>query len=1633
QLVSLHPLKPLLPASGLVLAISPAYSPYPSSIPLVLRFRTKLPPRILGIGCKRLAFDASACSHPPNPKGIIDIQEELTILASHPIDPQSIRVRVEPEPQGLSIHALSSQIAIRGEWEPDRLYEIRVEKLRTTDGVELPPLRPFAVRSRGQPPQIHAPSGFYTVEQSAPYTLPFRGIHLDNAKAFLRPVGPGEEHLALLRPQAFVSAHGKHQVIAIRSEEARANRWGKGSIDLQPYGTPIAISLSATGSLEKGDVITSILQNTDCSISAIGTPNGVILWVTSIENGSPIHDVEIEVRSDEGNTIGRAKTNQAGIAWIPCDCKHRPGLVIIASKGGERTLLRFDPRRATSASLLGFESEEPPQELDDLRASLWTDRSIYRPGDRLRWAAFIRKVKGVEISSLAQGMQIQAQLWNSSTHVPFLSRDFVIGKDGAISSEFDLPNNSPLGEWTIRILAKGKELPLGSRSFEVKDFAEPKMRVDITLKEKKRMWKVGERVAIQVGARYLFGAPASRAQLHWSVIASGPAQAPERWKEYTFSPLQPPSLFEPLNEGNSQLSTEGEAALEVPLLKFSPRRMRYKLAVEVTDALGVSQSAEEELIVRPAPYEVGLRVLSPFVERSNPIVAEVIAIDEKEEPVDGIEVPVEIMRLDEGQEYGDGVLSAQELLVKRCLLRTKKEAVRCEHTPKDGGRYRIIAKGPDGLIAEQIVYVMGEGTVPPGDHPTKRIVLSMEKSEYVVGEKARITFENPWPKAQALLLWPDSNGSLYQTKAVGNGVQAIEFEVHPSMVPNGRALLLLVCPKGNTSTPPQFPELRLGGVEFRVRPPIPTLSLSIERGSEEGKPGETRSLKVLVRDERGKPVRNAFVSVWAVDEGVVRIGRDTPPQVMRSLFRRKSSEFYVQDLRSTLLSRFVTVIEPSPSGDGDEIEGGASPASMVQEAFEPTVLWSPLLKSDGNGEVVVPFVLPSRIGEYRIFAHALADEKGEGAATSSVVVSEDLLIQPHIPPFVTEGDTFFARFRVVNRMASPASIAAEILVDGKGEARSIWQGQLKIPGLGEQMVSAAFHAQSPDAIRVVMRAKGASHLVESAQGVFVKPRAISNRSAIVVGGKGKEAIEIALPKEAVGGVIRLWAGHHPFVKAISTFDKVREAFVPLFEESVAVILGASALDKLGMWGDGGDLARREREASLKDAIDTLLRHELPNGAFSLDEGRDREPDIQATLLALLALSELESSPELSKAFSIKSHLEAGMGFLKQAIDEPTWWWGELNEGHRALAWRLLARANALPSKAKEEAFSQRVSASPATLVHMAWLFPHRSFERKAIVELAIERFNKLAQEPYGEWGRNGSPPPYTNKVLLALITEAIAQTPSLNGRLTEFLRQLILAEGEATPYELAWIMRTYGGIGDALRLGGSGPEIGLRFDGRAITPTVNAMHITFELPFDWLKGGPHHLEAHGKKDMPLFVAMDGVWELPLSEADREARGRGVILHRIFETPEGLPLPSGSRIPLGSLVRVRLFSVLSEPITDSFTLRDPHGGGFAPSEFGAPPIDRDLEAIIRAGGLSDQDPRARLARLSQDRILRRAHNWESSVYHLNPSTELTECTYLLRAAHPGRFTVLPAEIRSQNNPKPIARSALAEFEVVADSK
>ncbi len=983
----------------------------------------------------------------------------------------------------------SDHFTLESKMNPRTRYAISVDTaMRDVFGQKLRgnPAAGFATTPYA--PSIQYPYGRLVVERNGYGTLAIQHINIDTlvteiaavpaameAKCLGRSpwsIGPLWDSIssrATTRRIAVRGAPDKAHVTAIKLPLADASKPGSPTL----YAVRVSSGIADTSAHDERARI-ALVQVTDLGVHAkIGVGEGVV-WVTGVADGKPRAGAAITLYDAAGKSIATGITGADGTARLSGYGAATAVVDTTSVEEGDGEGGSFEGYVAAKLGvdravigISGYDADLSPWQFDVYQASesdrlgvsgaVFTERGIYRPGEKLYAKAIIRSGSLGALTAPARGDSVK---WifkgregdeSSETLAEAVTQTSAFGTS---DYAFTIPSGVALGTFALEVQGhrEGKWVPLATTDYKIAEYRPPEFLVDMTVDTSAARFP-GETARATVSARYLFGAPMGRAVLSWQArsapVSSWSLSIPNTdgftigesgfWWEDSPRQHQSVDVFE---SGRDTLDASGQRTLRIKLPATQKGRAALvTISATVTDVNRQASGASQSVTVHPASFYIGAKPLGKnyFWSVGNQEHVGVIAVTPKGERLSGIKVTGAIVRREWHQaqrqrngadeSIGEWVMDT----VARCSVTTTADAMPCDITPKSGGTYFVTfrAKDAKGRTVSTTLYrwAVGKDWVPWNDENKFKMDVIPDRTRYAVGDTATVLLASPFTGAEAWITI-EREGLIEQRRMVlTSGSTSLKIPITEAFVPNAFVGVLVVrgrtAPPGNIEDPGR-PTIRVGYAELRVTPEIKRLAVNVSPLADEYRPGDSARVRVQVRDARGAGQR-AEVTLWAVDEGVLSLTGYKTPNPIDLLYRERG-------LGLRLASNLVSVAPQIPEGEKGQREpgggGGAAAADILRSQFKSTAFWIGSAITEASGTVTVAAKLPDNLTTFRVMAVAVTQGDRYGSGQSPMLVTRPLVARPALPRIVRAGDEFIAGTVVNSRAGGTPTVRVDATATG---------------------------------------------------------------------------------------------------------------------------------------------------------------------------------------------------------------------------------------------------------------------------------------------------------------------------------------------------------------------------------------------------------------------------------------------------------------------------------------------------------------------------------------------------------------------------------------------------------------------------
>lgn len=803
----------------------------------------------------------------------------------------------------------------------------------------------------------------------------------------------------------------------------------------------------------------AMIQLTDLGLVWKTSDEQVDVHVFSHVTGLPMAGAVVKVASDENEALDEGITDASGLAHLKRNAK------------AEWVLVQFedDLHAVNLKQNVPLYSFHLPDVCADstpgLRAMLFSDRDVYRPGETLHLKALMR-----DWSGKGPGIPTDITNWLTVTDAryhPILQTNLVFNAMGGADLDIALPSG-PRGEYQAQLSLRHRStapvapsvpaVPLFftgyscERNFRVEEHQPNAFEILLPARPE---YAADEKISLPLSARYLFGRSLNHAQVTWTLITSDSGFDPDGFGEFVFRRTDDggssePESFSRVLSGKGTLDAAAPLLIEpeVPLRTHSPGPSEAALRVEVTDLNQQTLTHRTEFVRHSSDFYLGLRRPANVVATGEVAGIEVAAVGANGKPWhDTVKARIKLDRIEwqTVRMMGAGRIARYHSEYLRTNVLEREIEILPAKAPADGGEVHgmnipgilltnagdhvleITATDASGRkVASSIRFSVSAPSEDTGWNYRNdaQVVLKPDQSQYAPGQTATILVETPINGTALVTVERETVLRSFVTRIEGNA-PSIQVPIETGDFPNVFVSVMLV--RGSEACPREVkePEYRVGYCQINVRDPLRQLDVTVIPGATNHLPAETVSLSVAVTDKLGAPVPDAEVVLYAVDEGVLSLTDYEEPDPFAFFYKPRGLRVQSGISLPALLTEDLEDMHYHNKG----YLGGGGGIERVRSRFQTCAFWNATLRTDATGRIAASFPAPDSMTRYRVIAVAHTADSRFGHAHSAFSVSKPLMIEPALPRFANITDRIVARAVVMNQTAATGDVSVTLDLD----------------------------------------------------------------------------------------------------------------------------------------------------------------------------------------------------------------------------------------------------------------------------------------------------------------------------------------------------------------------------------------------------------------------------------------------------------------------------------------------------------------------------------------------------------------------------------------------------------------------------
>ena len=801
--------------------------------------------------------------------------------------------------------------------------------------------------------------------------------------------------------------------------------------------------------------------------------------VVNATDGQPIAGAKIElyekdydVKMDKYKRLVHARltTDENGEAYF----KNVDGNILISTNTDKFTPAKYIYLSRTRY----FERKD-----DKIEHQLFTDRCIYRPGQRVHATAVSHVVKkGLDASVPGKSMELKFILrdanWKQVAEQKATTDEY-----GTASVDFELPKEGPTGLYSISVNGQATEY------VRVEEYKRPTFEITFPKVNEKYNW--GDTVVVKASAKTYAGVPVQGAKVEYQVTRRNQLWW---WGAGSAGQLVKTDSCVTREDGTFDVEIPLEASLsgkdEADMSDFmrKARFFNFEVSAIVTDISGESHEGVMSLPLGTKPTILSVNLPKrieadslktvTFAYRNAsgmPISSRLkYRIDKGEWKDAEANAPVSMAVLPSGVHEMEAICG-QDTLQQKFTLFSMKDTHPVEPTaewyyqtaktfPRDGKPVYIqVGSSENGA---HIVYsiIAGNKLLEKGAWELGDSIVTLPftyKEEYASGIVLNYSFvkqgkcytrmmsiARPLPEKKLNIAWKTFRNRL----TPGQKEEWTLKITTPDGKPTKAQLMSVLYDKSLDQIAPHFWNFSLGFYQslpncywkhnltfrsFYLNGVYPTKYYDEKQLDVDKFDGKYFSYYAYMQAvELSKLERSSGGTVEAV-----RIEKDELVKEEGRVLKIRGSKMTRVGAAAPSANKVFDVVEEMP-----QFVGGSGPDAgqfldkvQVRENLNETAFFYPALESDNQGNVAINFTLPESVTTWKFMGLAHDKEMRNGLLVDEAVAQKTVMVQPNMPRFLREGDKAIIVVKLFNTSDKKVQGNARMQILAPETNKVVWQ------------------------------------------------------------------------------------------------------------------------------------------------------------------------------------------------------------------------------------------------------------------------------------------------------------------------------------------------------------------------------------------------------------------------------------------------------------------------------------------------------------------------------------------------------------------------------------------------------------------
>lgn len=789
------------------------------------------------------------------------------------------------------------------------------------------------------------------------------------------------------------------------------------------------------------DQTPSVLTVSAIDIMMVNRINGdYFLMVVDTDSSKPIEGATVTVRKDEdGKIVKSLRTDANGYAML--NSLNDYGYYYFQAIVGN------DHSRSLSTWLNNTSTDDNRH----LKASVFTDRGVYRPGETVNFAV-AAYISGVRFLETAKKKSLTVELQNTADKT-IASQTLQTDEFGRVSGSFTLPTDGLTG--TFQLVVVSGDMPVVWKGIEVSEYKAPTFFIEID-REKSELSDL-QHVTIKGKAMTFSQMPLAETDVKVALSESFSWW----WDDMDFSDY----------ETTVTTDNSGEFSICVPAECFSAAKgeIFVNAKVSATDSRGETQTAS-------AILKMGKMASLPMLDNITANADKPVALSQDLKNFDNLTYEI--------------TDSASNVVKKGSL---SPDNITIDANNIASGEYTVTVSMPDGSGSTSFLLRLYRFSDAMPAFDTPMLIDNDTDIKCAADGSFALNWGNSRPHWFFYVIACDGNVTDYGWHHAEAGMH--KFTGKAEFAPRGSSCLCLYWTDKH--------ETKSAFITLTPATPQDSIEIVAETFRDNITPGGKETWKLRIKNNNGKTFRSAVIANMydaALNSICINTYRFSPtyttadeywqdfrdPSDCHSIIssplqtldvatfvapwlnyygRQLGYDYFVSECNSAPLRCYAaaapmadakleeSLVTKESKTDAEATEPDRQQSANLRDEGIKTAFFLPGLVTNEQGEVTFTFDVPNRNTQWQFSAVAYTDDLHAHYINRIVSAAKQLMVQPNLPRFVREGDCVTISATAQNNTDTEQT--GDVVIDTNGQ-RHAFKG-IVLQAKSSKTVTASFN------------------------------------------------------------------------------------------------------------------------------------------------------------------------------------------------------------------------------------------------------------------------------------------------------------------------------------------------------------------------------------------------------------------------------------------------------------------------------------------------------------------------------------------------------------------------------------------------